>query len=183
MIDPKYRTFWPRVWAGFIDGLVFLPVALVNLLAYRDGVPVLLRGTWFVASSFGFIAYVVIMHARYGQTLGKMANHVRVLDVSETRLSARQAFMREIVPIVTTLIDVAYRLPSVMAGANPTRPAQPADLGPGFWLAFAGGFGWFIAELVTMLTNEKRRAVHDFIAGSVVVRSPLPAVAETPGIA
>jgi len=33
-----------------------------------------------------------------------------------------------------------------------------------------GSLVWFVAELVTMLTNAKRRAVHDFIARSVVVR-------------
>jgi uncharacterized RDD family membrane protein YckC len=31
-------------------------------------------------------------------------------------------------------------------------------------------FAWFVLELLTMLTNNKRRALHDFIAGSVVVR-------------
>lgn len=34
------------------------------------------------------------------------------------------------------------------------------------WIAL----GWFLVEIVSMLTNERRRAVHDLIAGSVVVR-------------
>ena len=89
MIEPRYDTFWPRFWAGFVDGLVFMPVAAVDFVAYRDGV--LLRCIWYVVASFGFSAYVVLMHARYGQTLGKMANHVRVLDISESKLSGRQA--------------------------------------------------------------------------------------------
>lgn len=32
---------------------------------------------------------------------------------------------------------------------------------------------WYFLELVTMLTNRKRRALHDFIAGTVVVRTHL----------
>ena len=36
-------------------------------------------------------------------------------------------------------------------------------------IAFAE-FAWFVAEILTMLTNKKRRALHDFIAGTVVVR-------------
>jgi hypothetical protein len=32
---------------------------------------------------------------------------------------------------------------------------------------------WFVAEVITMLTNEKRRALHDFIAGTIVVRTNL----------
>ncbi len=31
-------------------------------------------------------------------------------------------------------------------------------------------FIWFGVEIITMLTNEKRRALHDFIARSVVVK-------------
>jgi uncharacterized RDD family membrane protein YckC len=34
------------------------------------------------------------------------------------------------------------------------------------WLSIA----WFLLEIVTMLTNEKRRALHDMIAGSVVIK-------------
>jgi hypothetical protein len=30
---------------------------------------------------------------------------------------------------------------------------------------------WFLVEIVTMLTNGKRRALHDFIAGTVVIRT------------
>ena len=33
-------------------------------------------------------------------------------------------------------------------------------------------FGWTLLEVLTMLTNAKRRAIHDFIAGTVVVRVP-----------
>jgi uncharacterized RDD family membrane protein YckC len=193
VVEPKYRTFWPRFWAGFVDGLVFLPVTAVNLVAFRDGVPVWLRVVWYLASSFAFIAYVVWMHGRYGQTLGKMATHVRVLDVSESKLSGRQAFMREIVPIVLTAIVVVHDLPSVLSGADPSHPSMPLSDPRAvpmpvprfpifYWIAFAASFGWFAAELLTMLTNDKRRAVHDFIASSVVVRSPSPALSASGGV-
>lgn len=32
---------------------------------------------------------------------------------------------------------------------------------------------WWVAECVTMLTNDKRRAVHGFFAGTVVVRTDI----------
>jgi uncharacterized RDD family membrane protein YckC len=41
----------------------------------------------------------------------------------------------------------------------------------GFWLLTALPGLWFLAEVLTMLTNDKRRALHDFIAGTVVVRT------------
>ena len=40
---------------------------------------------------------------------------------------------------------------------------------PGLILAYAS-LGWFLLEVVTMLTNSKRRAIHDLIAKTVVLR-------------
>jgi uncharacterized RDD family membrane protein YckC len=163
----KYQTFWPRFWAGFVDGLVFVPVGLAGRWVFRPETSIWLQVCWMFLVSFASIAYVVLMHARYGQTLGKMALGVKVLDVSESKLSARQAVLREIVPIVLTIIDIGR---VVCWAANGRPPVDSQNPGVGFWLSFAAGTGWFIAELVTMLTNEKRRALHDYIAGSVVVR-------------
>ena len=39
------------------------------------------------------------------------------------------------------------------------------------WLFLAIPMIWFVLEIVTMLTNDHRRALHDFIAGTVVVRT------------
>ena len=41
----------------------------------------------------------------------------------------------------------------------------------GFWLLMALPGLWYLAEVSTMLTNRKRRALHDYIAGTVVVRT------------
>jgi hypothetical protein len=37
-------------------------------------------------------------------------------------------------------------------------------------VAVCGMLGWTFAELLVMLTNLRRRSLHDYIAGSVVVR-------------
>jgi len=180
VIGPKYRTFWPRFWAGAIDGCVFLPIVLLHFLVYRDGVPIWLRALWYVAASLSYPSYVVVMHARYGQTLGKMLTHVKVLDISETALSWKQALLREAVPIALQLADIACMVPAIAGGWSPRRPEGPQPPAFASWLQFGASFGWFLAELVTMLTNEKRRAVHDFIAGSVVVRVTKPALSTQP---
>jgi uncharacterized RDD family membrane protein YckC len=38
---------------------------------------------------------------------------------------------------------------------------------------------WILLELITMLANKKRRAIHDFIAGSVVIRTDYEKVQKT----
>jgi hypothetical protein len=55
----------------------------------------------------------------------------------------------------------------VLQGVNPDEIYEKGyRMSPLLWV----GVFWMAAELVTMLTNNKRRALHDFIARSVVVR-------------
>jgi uncharacterized RDD family membrane protein YckC len=49
---------------------------------------------------------------------------------------------------------------------------------PRFWAGFVlwSSLAWWILEVATMLSHSKRRALHDFIAGTVVMRVTPPAV-------
>jgi len=170
--DYKYRTFWRRFWAGWIDSFIIHPIEWINpwVFAYIGAVPLLLL--WYVLYSFAFVAYSVFMHARYGQTIGKMVCGVVVRDLSEAPLSVRQAALRDIVPLVLLPISLAVDLPDLLQGLNPSRQERFTS-GPPHWLTLVLGsifLLWSAAEVITMLTNKKRRAVHDLIAGSVVIR-------------
>jgi uncharacterized RDD family membrane protein YckC len=111
------------------------------------------------------------MHGTRGQTLGKMACNVIVLDVSEQRLNMRQAVLRDILGVILLPIGLAIDIPRIVKGID---VSIAGDLTTIDWIINYAAFGWFLIEIVTMLTNSKRRALHDFIAGSVVIRGPDP---------
>lgn len=166
-VPEQYRTFWPRFWAGWIDALVFLPLQPVEAWIESTTKNPHILAAWFVFNSLGFYFYSVAMHAKYGQTLGKIVTGVKVLDLSGGKLSLTQALIRDSVPIVLTALAIADGLPRVLAGL------EPYTRGEFNWLVELQLFGsliWFAAELLTMLMNSKRRAIHDFLARSVVVR-------------
>ena len=166
MIQEKYQTFWRRFFAIFVDGLIFLPLGFVDKWVVSSGVSELPLFLWMVVMSSIGIAYSVGMHGTFGQTFGKMATKVIVLDVSEIKLSYKQAALRDIVPILTWPLNfyVAYQV--AFAGVTNEELVQS----PVAVAIFASLFGWMVLELVTMLFNNKRRAIHDFIAGSVVIK-------------
>lgn len=66
------------------------------------------------------------------------------------------------------LSPVALRVTRVPVSALDTAEALAAN--KAFWILTALPSLWFVAEVLTMLTNEKRRALHDFIAGTVVIK-------------
>jgi uncharacterized RDD family membrane protein YckC len=173
--DLKYRTFWPRVWERWVDALVLWPLGFsLDLLLLVDW------PRWFVAAivvvwTLAPPIYTIFMHATFGQTVGKMVTGVRVLDArTEQRISYRQAVMRDGLPCLLGLGALYDLVADILAGrADRFGTPISADLSTLATVDLILQLGWLFVELATMLTNSKRRALHDFIGGTVVVRTNL----------
>lgn len=173
MIKVKYRTFWKRFCAGFIDGLVLLPISLLSnwIWSHHGGIPNILLALFYLITSVMYYAYNIYFLGKYGQTLGKMALKVKVLDISEQKqVTYLQALKRDIVPLAVTVLLLPYELYQIIVGRfyllHPGTVPDKTSMILG--LVF---MGWFLLEVITMMFSLKRRALHDFIAGSVVVRT------------
>jgi uncharacterized RDD family membrane protein YckC len=167
VVPEQYRTFWPRFWAGWVDFAVFIPFMLVDSWIEGSTKNTYFLAFWFVIYSLIADVYTIAMHASFGQTLGKMVTGVKVLDLSGGKLSLVQSTVRDSVTLVLNIFSIAYGLPLVLHGLDPYENGGPA------WfvgLQVGGGSIWFAAELATMLLNSKRRAIHDFMARSIVVK-------------
>jgi uncharacterized RDD family membrane protein YckC len=173
----QYAGFWLRLKAGLVDFLVFLPVALLWFWAPDWG-----RGAavaYSVVSNILYFAYSIVGHAIWGQTLGKRVTRIRVVDVSGRPIGWRQAVRRSSVDIalgaITTIAYawVIFRIPAaefetlrwlqVQERYDAIRPAWVVATEYAYW-------AWLASEVVSVLFNKRRRALHDFIAGTVVVR-------------
>jgi uncharacterized RDD family membrane protein YckC len=149
-----YSTGLKRIWAAVVDYIVFMPLLLIERSVNSISIQVVVEWTF----TFLPIAYSIFCHYKFGQTIGKWANGVKVIDVTEKHtLSLKQAFARDIVPLAALLITALIEIVS----SSEYMDLEHVDI-------FI--FFWAIAELVTMFLNKKRRAIHDFLAGSVVVR-------------
>lgn len=160
----RFHTAWPRFIAFWIDSFVLS--TLTGILAWFATLQLgmVLNVVLAVAYSAVHVAYPVYMHGRFGQTLGKFFVKVKVVGVDGRRISYEQAVLRDIVPCLLLPVSMWFSLYVAVTGEQP-NPAIYESLAP-----FA--FTWVILELVTMLFNEQRRAIHDFIARTVVVRVP-----------
>ena len=108
------------------------------------------------------------MHGKYGQTIGKMVCKVKVLDISETKLSYGQAVLRDIILILILVpFSICIRYQAAFSEAG-TKGSSDIPASKFFFMVL---FGWIILDIITMLFNDKCRAMHDYIAGSVVVKT------------
>jgi uncharacterized RDD family membrane protein YckC len=161
----KYQTFGRRVGAYILDSILLLAVnwfltfaLMASPLLMTNGAPIMLL--WAIPS---FIAalYDILMHYFRGQTLGKMAVKVKVLSDSETPINLGQSIARSLPQLITPMFAVSF--------------ATAADFveAINYWnnLLYGVTVAFSIINAVVCLANEKRRALHDFIAGTVVVRT------------
>ncbi|MDH5443958.1 MAG: RDD family protein [Gammaproteobacteria bacterium] len=163
----KYQAFWRRFIALIIDGLIFKPFEWLNNGIMAISPSDLIFFLWLVIWSSAGLIYTIGMHGAYGQTLGKMITGVKVLDISEDKLSYRQAALRDIVPLLGWPVSIYASFQASFGGMGFVNAFST----PAMLIYFSILFGWIILEMVTMLFNKKRRAIHDFIAGSVVVKT------------
>ena len=165
----KYSTFWRRFWAEWIDILVFLPWIILNHFVRRFNPTTVVLICWVVLYFVVFRAYKIVLHARYGQTVGKAVTRIRVMNVAENRLpTATESFLREIGSVILSGCILGYWI-YLISIHNYSPKAIHASVV--LSVLYTLDWGWIALELVSMLTNSKRRAIHDLIAGTVVVRT------------
>jgi uncharacterized RDD family membrane protein YckC len=182
--EKRYRTFGPRFWTGAVDTCVFLPLTVTISFLLSLNIPRFLAAMLVVIQNLAWLVYTVTMHARYGQTIGKMVTKVRVVNFrTEGKISWGQAWLRDGIPVLLSLGLVGYQVYELLSGRITPSALDNGETfngnGP-YWLLTGIPGLWFIAEVLTMLTNRKRRALHDFIAGTVVVRTNIDYESATP---
>jgi uncharacterized RDD family membrane protein YckC len=175
-----YAGFWRRFGAFWLDFLVLLPLAGLNRWGtdhYRmywvyDYLPLVLFSLF----------YNVYLVRRFGGTPGKLILRLQIKRTDGTAIGYREAILRY---LPECLANVAGSLGMVLAAmamamamtdadyfALPyhDRIAQLTALRPP-WTGYAtiAASVWVYSEFIVMLTNEKRRALHDFIAGTIVI--------------
>jgi uncharacterized RDD family membrane protein YckC len=173
----RYAGFWSRFVAGLIDGVVWVPV--IVLAVWLDGVSY--AGaviSAFVGPAF-LIPYNVGLVAFYGGTVGKLVRGLRVRQVNGAAATWANAWKRSSVDIVFSISGAIFTLIALTridadAYFDASWQSRAEILGqaiPAIQWFYWASLLWMLSEFVTLLSNKRRRALHDFIGGTVVVHT------------
>lgn len=168
--------FWLRFAAKIIDFLVMLPiVGLTFWLSSQFRMFYL----WAVLPSLALsLFYSVYLVRRYGGTPGKLLLKLRIRMQDDTPVTLLAALIRE-APLLLmgaatnlglgfaalTMDDSAYHALGFLQRSQALMAAGPRWLAANTWLMN----GWTWVGAIVLLLNQRRRAVHDFLAGTAVV--------------
>jgi uncharacterized RDD family membrane protein YckC len=180
----RYAGFWQRFGAYWIDVVVLLPLVGVNyLLGERTRLFALY---YFVPGLVIGVLFHVWLVRRYGGTPGKRLLGIRIAMVDGSPVTLRAAWLRYCVLFVLSALSAwgIVRASLDMGDAQyhalgrVERARQLVAMAPPWHRAVRVAMTcWIWGEFLTMLFNARRRAVHDYLAGTVVIRDPEPAPA------
>ncbi|MGZ8565517.1 MAG: RDD family protein [Actinomycetota bacterium] len=156
----NYATFWQRVAATLIDGLLLVPIAIPFLIPLmRDVVDEVQRSidtgapvdaTLFASGrflgftlAFGIVqyAYQVVMIGVWGATVGKFALSLRVRRSDGSIATWREAFLRPLLQIAISVVGTV-------------APTGILSLLDNLW----------------MLWDKQRQTLHDKVASTIVIK-------------
>jgi len=186
----EYAGFWPRFAALLLDVLIMSP--LIAVVWWGEAHFRLFDVYYFLPSSLFGLWYGVYLVRRFGGTPGKRLMKLRIVKVGGNPATYREALLRYLpewvmgvgcsiagIMAVLSLTDAEYfaattftERSEVMAGAFPSWYNHVV-------IALEV---WVWGEFLVMLTNKKRRAIHDFIAGTVVVKDAQQEVSDDVGV-
>lgn len=152
----RYATFWQRVGALLIDALLYIPFLIVPLLRiFREMQDAIDRGETYrvtyspfgprflgytlATAAVGAVYHILMVHYR-GQTVGKMALGIKVVQIEDGALpSWDRAAIRWAVPVLFA------------------------------WIPLVGGLAQLL-DYLWMLWDPQRQCVHDKAARTIVIR-------------
>src|SRR5688500_4847524 len=173
-----YAGFWTRVAANLMDFLFLVPIVIllivfnsigINAYYYTIG-PYLLFYFW----------YSVYLVKRNGGTPGKLIAGIKILRIDGNDVGWGEALLRQcvsfilaIVSVVVTVIALSQADSYIYESLNWIEKQRYINsLAPAAFLFVQWTSNiWSLSELFVLLLNERRRALHDLIAGTVVVKS------------
>lgn len=173
-----YAGFWIRLGSLLVDFIILLPVLF--LIQYLNSlgknvyfytlIPNLAFGIW----------YNIYLPKKYGGTLGKLVVGIKIIRLDGHLIDWKEAILRHIVMLTITILSSIMMTKNLMEANEGIFKSLSwlqqvqylESLSPTFfkinrWVSYI----WVFSEFIVLLTNKRKRAIHDYIAGTVIVKT------------
>jgi len=172
-----YSDFWHRLGALVVDNLLVAGVSFVIYPTLRAFLPTVAVRLLFVTAWLLVVQVYCVL--RFGGSPGKLLLKMRIVTMSGEPLTARHALVRALPDYLLSTVAMligAWALSQVDGGGFDALPARRQlellTAAIPLWIQWSlrtSQWVWFIGELAVFIDSYEKRALHDLIAGTVVV--------------
>ena len=180
-----YAGFWKRFGAFWLDFLITAPFTFGLVYFYwSDRLNYVYA---FIPSHLFFFVYHIYFVKLWGGTPGKLIAKAKIIKKDGNPVGWREAILRNAVQwvfntamgfaLILTLLNMSdseYLSVRAVERIRHTLEMAPAWHQSVNWVNQI----WIWSEFIVLLFNKRKRALHDFIAGTVVIKKELEDAAE-----
>ena len=172
----SYAGFWRRFGAFWLDVVVLSP--LTGLTLWGFGHYRLFNLYYFFPGIIIGLCYSVYLVRRFGGTPGKLVAGLRIRKTDGSQIGYREAFLRYLPEMLLVTVMSVATIYSTLSMTDAEylslsfigRSERIIALAPPWYKSVNIVLQiWTWSEFIIMMTNRKRRALHDFIAGTIVI--------------
>lgn len=173
-----YAGFWVRLGSMLLDGIIMLP--LIFIVLYLNGLSVNMYFYIIIPNLLFGIWYNIYLPKKYGGTPGKLIVGIKIIKIDGKPIGWKEAILRYSVLLGLTIFSVIVMIISLLKAdenifnslswLKRTEYLMSLAATPFMIHAWASNI-WVYSEFIVLLTNKRKRAAHDFIAGTVIVRN------------
>lgn len=155
-LEFEYVGFWTRVGATIIDILIIVPIILIITLIFRDTMLQSQKQAIWLRIMINIIVIIfrIFFTVTYGGTPGKLVTKIRIINERGNYIAVDKALLRLLPNLFYTIISASV------------RHSMGNDVSPGLGLLLDL---ILILDVSLIAFNEKKKALHDYLAKSYVV--------------
>lgn len=171
-----YAGFGPRLASILLDAIILMPIIWVILylnssskeMFFYTIIPNMILNLW----------YNIYLPKKYGGTPGKLIMGMKILKLDGKDIGWKESFLRHSIVLALTIFNIIVMTDAILKANQETyvnlswiqqsqylTSLSPVLFTVYLWLSNI----WTWSELIVLLTNPRKRALHDYVAGTVIV--------------
>ena len=173
-----YAGFWQRLGAFLLDTIFMLPILYLTI--YINSLDINYFYITFIPNFVISLWYYIYLPKKYGGTPGKLIAGIKIIKLNGQDIDWKEATLRHLILLILGLLsminmlsiipDVDYNVFTSLSWLK--QSTYLMSLSPIFFKFYTWTSNiWIYSEFIVLLTNKRKRAIHDFIAGTVIVKS------------
>lgn len=173
-----YGGFWLRLGSILIDFVIFIP--FFALMHYFHS----LGKNYHIVTSVVFFLiglwYGIYLPKKYGGTPGKLLLGLKILKINGDEIGWKEAILRNIISTIMGIFGIFVTIFCVQQANNEIYLSKTwmekglyiTSFAPKlFKIQIWANNIWMYSELIILMLNKLKRAIHDYIAGTVIVKT------------
>jgi uncharacterized RDD family membrane protein YckC len=173
-----YAGFWTRLGSLLLDFLILLPY--VFLILYINGLSTNAYYFTFIPGLIFHFWFSIYLVKKYGGTPGKLIVGIKIIKLDGTGVTWREAILRQIVNFILAIFGSVITIIALSKADIEyyesltwiTKQQYLFALIPVLFKIYTWTNNiWVYSELLVLLFNKRKRALHDFIADTEIVKT------------